>query len=67
MRLEPNKIFDFVIDKVEAMKSHAQSISDDSVGASSDESASGESKARKEQLTQAKELLQRFESSAIKA
>lgn len=67
MRLEPNKIFDFVIDKVEAMKSHAQSISDDSVGASSDESASGESKARKEQLAKAQELLQRFESSAIKS
>lgn len=67
MRLEPNKIFDFVIEKVEAMKSHAQSVSDDSVGASSDEDASGESKARKEQLTQAKELLQRFESSAIKS
>ncbi|ETD23495.1 GTPase [Helicobacter macacae] len=67
MRLEPNKIFDFVIDKVEAMKSHAQSISDDSVGASSDEDASGESKERQKQLTQAKELLQRFESIAIKS
>lgn len=67
MRLEPNKIFDFVIDKVEAMKSHAQSVSDDSVGASSDESASGESKARKEQLAQAKALLQDFESKAIKS
>lgn len=67
MRLEPNKIFDFVIDKVEAMKSHTQSISDDSVGASSDESASGESKARKEQLAKAQESLQRFESSAIKS
>ena len=67
MRLEPNKIFDFVIDKVEAMKFHAQSVSDDSVGASSDESASVESKARKEQLAKAQELLQRFESSAIKS
>lgn len=67
MRLEPNKIFDFVIDKVEAMKSHAQSVSDDSVGASSDEDASGESKERQKQLTQAKELLQRFESRAIKS
>lgn len=67
MRLEPNKIFDFVIEKVEAMKSHAQSVSDDSVGASSDEDASGESKERQKQLAQAKELLQRFESSAIKS
>lgn len=67
MRLEPNKIFDFVIDKVEEMKSHAQSVSDDSVGASSDEDASGESKERQKQLAQAKELLQRFESSAIKS
>lgn len=67
MRLEPNEIFDFVIDKVEAMKSHAQSVSDDSVGASSDENASGESKERQKQLVRAKELLQRFESSAIKS
>lgn len=67
MRLEPNKIFDFVIEKVEAMKSHAQSVSDDSVGASSDEDASDESKERQKQLAQAKELLQRFESSAIKS
>lgn len=67
MRLEPNRIFDFVIEKVEAMKSHAQSVSDDSVGASSDENASGESKERQKQLAQAKELLQRFESSAIKS
>lgn len=66
-KIEPSKIYDFVIDKVEAMKSHAQSISDDSVGASSDEDASGESKARKEQLAKAQELLQRFESSAIKS
>ena len=67
MRLELNKIFDFVIDKVEVMKSHAQSVSDDSVGASGDEDASGESKERQKQLAQAKELLQRFESSAIKS
>lgn len=67
MRLEPNKIFDFVIEKVEAMKSHAQSVSDDSVGASSDEDASGESKERQKQLAQARALLQGFESSAIKS
>lgn len=66
-KIEPSKIYDFVIDKVEAMKSHAQSVSDDSVGASSDEDASGESKERQKQLAQAKELLQRFESSAIKS
>ncbi len=66
-KIEPSKIYDFVIDKVEAMKSHAQNISDDSVGASNDESASIESKARKEQLAKAQELLQGFESKAIKS
>lgn len=66
-KIEPSKIYDFVIDKVEAMKSHAYSISDDSVGASSDEDASIESKARKEQLAKAQELLQDFESIAIKS
>ena len=65
--MQANEIFDFVIDKVEAMKSHAQSVSDDSVGASSDEDASIEQKARKEQLAQAQALLQGFESSAIKS
>lgn len=66
-KIEPSKIYDFVIDKVEAMKSHAQSVSDDSVGASGDESASIESKKRKEQLAQARASLQNFESKAIKS
>ncbi len=66
-KIEPSKVYDFVIDKVKAMKSHAQSVSDDSVGASSDEDASGESKARKEQLAKARELLQDFESKVIKS
>lgn len=65
--ISPKEIYDFVIDKVEQMKVQAQSIDETSVGASSDEDANTEAKARAKELTQAKTLLVEFETNAIKS
>lgn len=65
--ISPKEIYDFVIDKVEQMKAQAQSIDETSVGASSNENANTEAKARAKELTQAKTLLVEFETNAIKS
>ena len=65
--ISSKEIYDFVIDKVEQMKAQAQSIDETSVGASSDEDANTEAKARAKELTQAKTLLVEFETNAIKS
>lgn len=65
-KIEPSKVYDFVLEKLQDMKESADSISADSVGASSDDD-SLEAQSRAKQLQAVSETISDFEAKATKS
>ena len=65
-KIEPSKAYDFVLEKLQDMKESADSISADSVGASSDDD-SLEAQSRAKQLQAVRKQISEFESQATKS
>ncbi|MGX3098154.1 hypothetical protein [Helicobacter sp. 23-1046] len=65
-KIEPSKVYDFVLEKLQDMKDSADSISADSVGASSDDD-SLEAQSRAKQLQEVRKQISEFEANATKS
>ena len=65
-KIQPSKVYDFVLEKLQDMKESADSISADSVGASSDDS-NIEAQSRAKQLQEVRKQISEFESQATKS
>ena len=65
-KIQPSKVYDFVLEKLQDMKDSADSISADSVGASSDDS-NIEAQSRAKQLQEVRKSISEFESQATKS
>lgn len=65
-KIQPSKVYDFVLEKLQDMKESADSISADSVGASSDDS-NIEAQSRAKQLQEIRKQISEFESQATKS
>lgn len=65
-KIQPSKVYDFVLEKLQDMKESADSISADSVGTSSDDD-SLEAQSRAKQLQAVSETISDFESQATKS
>lgn len=65
-KIQPSKVYDFVLEKLQDMKESADSISADSVGASSDDS-NIEAQSRAKQLQAVRKSISEFESQATKS
>ena len=62
--IQPSKVYDFVLEKLEDIKQNADSVGADSVGA---DDGSTEAQSRAKQLQEVREMISDFESKATKS